>query len=506
MQGGPAAKRPRTDAVPVLDPGLPLLKVLVPNDASHRVIGERGATIGAIAKSTSTHLNISRDVWPGTASRVLTVQAKSLQSNVAGAAAEALRIASGDGAETLHAVLIIPVSVGPLIVGRKGARINELQEMTRTSISMKRPAAGADEEEMVVQGPFEGVGAILQTVAEAVLSDNRGGLPSAAASVGGAEAYGNAGGYAGVGAYGAGGVRQPKSQTPCKHFLSPEGCRKGSLCDFSHDFSSLSASSDGAFQRDFRPRSQIPCRFLLQTGSCRKGAQCDFSHDLAGSAPVYTEAQHFSGNASAWGEVPAQSEYRQPKSQTPCKFFLQTGSCRKGAQCDFSHDFGTGLAASGVGPGTAAYKEAEELAAAIAASGGEELGTVGGLLSAPGVSSTWLGGAGGLNSSSPSAGGLWASSPDGMLMSSGEPTEDQVFASPCFVRMQLPATMRVGSLIGRGGSFMKELHQETGANKLHVAEEADGRWLEITGNLRQVQIALELTVRRLNSPGLLGAV
>ena len=63
------------------------------------------------------------------------------------------------------------------------------------------------------------------------------------------------------------------------------------------------------------------CKFFRDTGYCKKGNQCDFSHDL-----VLCQV------------VSSQPTANDKKYKGICSYFRDRGYCRKGDQCDFSHD------------------------------------------------------------------------------------------------------------------------------------------------------------------------
>jgi len=63
------------------------------------------------------------------------------------------------------------------------------------------------------------------------------------------------------------------------------------------------------------------CKFFRETGYCKKGNQCDFSHDL-----VLCQV------------VSSQPTANDKKYKGICSYFRDRGYCRKGDQCDFSHD------------------------------------------------------------------------------------------------------------------------------------------------------------------------
>ncbi|KDO34362.1 hypothetical protein SPRG_01498 [Saprolegnia parasitica CBS 223.65] len=68
-------------------------------------------------------------------------------------------------------------------------------------------------------------------------------------------------------------IFNPASAPTCRFFNSPQGCAKGSTCQFRHD----AAQAKAQFAPSTKPRKP-PCRFFLK-GQCRNGAQCSFSHE-----------------------------------------------------------------------------------------------------------------------------------------------------------------------------------------------------------------------------------
>ncbi len=99
--------------------------------------------------------------------------------------------------------------------------------------------------------------------------------------------------------------------TPCRFFASPQGCRFGDSCRYSHDggggVSAVSAVSppvaaeapaplclsvpappamEAAVQRSQAPPP--PCRFFASPQGCRFGAGCRFSHNQPGAANAST--------------------------------------------------------------------------------------------------------------------------------------------------------------------------------------------------------------------------
>jgi len=58
-----------------------------------------------------------------------------------------------------------------------------------------------------------------------------------------------------------------------------------------------------------------PCKFWRIDGSCRRGSECEFSHDGPPGSPP------------------------RIKNDTICKFWAERGHCAKGSACNFSHNF-----------------------------------------------------------------------------------------------------------------------------------------------------------------------
>lgn len=135
--------------------------------------------------------------------------------------------------------------------------------------------------------------------------------------------------------------------SPCKFFT--EGfCRSGDACRFSHDGvvpseAMMGDPDDLHFGRDedtgirqgkqkWDPVPGAPCKFFFE-GSCRNGNACKYSHD--GPAPFTDE---FSAREPHFGqEGKGKSQRWDASAGAPCKFFFETGTCRNGDECRFSH-------------------------------------------------------------------------------------------------------------------------------------------------------------------------
>jgi len=329
------------------DPGWPQLRVLIPQESIRSVIGDRGTTIGSIAKSSGTYMNVSREPWQSSTSRVLTVASRSASANVVGAVGEALRIAYGNGdalPEALNIVIILPVRLGPLIVGRGGSRVTELQQKTQCFVSLKRPPPGVDEEEMFVQGSFDGISAVLEAVSEAYTAGSMDAVPPRVTR----------------------GMENP-------HEHLRESARE----------------HPREHSREHHPRDHPREHF-------RESAREHVRESL--------REQH---------------EQREMRERAPER--------SRGSYSMTAHSGGS----------------------------------------------------------------------DDVAARDRRRVDEDVQECESFLKMQLPSGLHVGSFIGKGGSFMRQLHQESRASKLHIEDASDGRWLEIQGTLGQVQIVLTMMTRKL---------
>ncbi|KAB8302797.1 hypothetical protein EYC80_006142 [Monilinia laxa] len=111
---------------------------------------------------------------------------------------------------------------------------------------------------------------------------------------------------------------------PCKYFMTPSGCGRGELCQYSHEIDPTETAPSSMDPLDLNienqrpnklpcPQSQalIACKFFAR-GLCQKGNGCPFGHEARMSAS--------SG---------------MPKNNI-CSFFVR-GNCTKGENCKFQH-------------------------------------------------------------------------------------------------------------------------------------------------------------------------
>ncbi|KIK63308.1 hypothetical protein GYMLUDRAFT_464195 [Collybiopsis luxurians FD-317 M1] len=81
--------------------------------------------------------------------------------------------------------------------------------------------------------------------------------------------------------------------------------------------------------------SRRPCKFINTPEGCRRGSRCPFSHDRASAA----------GNSGIWGNIPGRvpTSPASPNSRAGeaprdvCNFFWKTGQCSRGFNCIFRH-------------------------------------------------------------------------------------------------------------------------------------------------------------------------
>lgn len=90
----------------------------------------------------------------------------------------------------------------------------------------------------------------------------------------------------------------------CKYFITPAGCGRGSLCQYSHDSDTttnalahmslldLNNENKPPIQR-LRPTSQklIACKYFAK-GLCQKGDDCLFNHEIK-MASLHSQICHF---------------------------------------------------------------------------------------------------------------------------------------------------------------------------------------------------------------------
>ena len=87
-----------------------------------------------------------------------------------------------------------------------------------------------------------------------------------------------------------------------------------------------------------KSQGKPPCKNFQQTGKCKFGDRCHFSHDASG------------GNGGNGGNVgmktwtpnnpgtDAAATDNKAQDKKPCKNFHRTGKCKFGDRCRFSHD------------------------------------------------------------------------------------------------------------------------------------------------------------------------
>jgi hypothetical protein len=75
--------------------------------------------------------------------------------------------------------------------------------------------------------------------------------------------------------------------------------------------------------------AEIPCRFMYAFGSCKKGTDCDFAH----RTPSATEIKEY----GFYKNGPAKQGDGKGKTKGTCTSFADSGSCRFGNKCIFSH-------------------------------------------------------------------------------------------------------------------------------------------------------------------------
>ena len=108
--------------------------------------------------------------------------------------------------------------------------------------------------------------------------------------------------------------KRPKYKRPCRNWQKNGSCPYGDRCKWA------STHVGGA----------KPCTYFMRTGSCKFGDQCKFSHDqsvISAAKRQRTDTQAYGGQC-----IPV------PKKRGVCRFFAQSGFCKFGDGCRFSHD------------------------------------------------------------------------------------------------------------------------------------------------------------------------
>jgi len=150
------------------------LKFLTPEALAAAIIGKGGAVISALRTSCSARLQFTDhgDVFPGTESRVLTVQANT-EDNLKdlvkqfvgkiGELAEGGTAADAVGVEgDLKIKTLVPRAAVGGVIGKGGASIKQMREDTAAKISINEPTgAGPGAEQLVA---ISGTAAALETV------------------------------------------------------------------------------------------------------------------------------------------------------------------------------------------------------------------------------------------------------------------------------------------------------------------------------------------------------
>ena len=91
--------------------------------------------------------------------------------------------------------------------------------------------------------------------------------------------------------------------------------------------------------------SRIPCRFIGSPDGCRFGKRCRFSHDLVSTSDPRSSPQLSQGNTQSTS-TPATSRSRLGRSgggapRSFCDFYWNTGKCNRGFDCTFKHQRNT---------------------------------------------------------------------------------------------------------------------------------------------------------------------
>lgn len=504
----------------------PLVRVLIPEDAIKRVIGVRGAVIGGIATTTQTHMNISKEPWPGTTAKVLTVQSKAPSSRAASAAVEALKAAQGDpnstGLEEVSAVVLIPVGLSPLVMGVEGSRVHELEQASLCQI-LVQPSAGAEHEEVALRGPADGVELILQVVCEAQrpqeqsvdvfdaqgqppsqespVQPHKGRVPVPTSSTTVAAAL-----HQPVSSSPTVGGKGTVSQSPGTsapvldglpklRVLIPDELTKKVIGERGNTIGSIAKATSTHMNigRDYWEGTTSKVLTVVGRGAGQK---------VAAAATEALRAAHCN---DPWGPGAGQDESLHAIVILPVRLgALLIGKGGSRVQ-ELQQATDTFISLKRPPPGV----EDEEMTLQGTAQGIQSV--LQAVIDADAHSSKpggrwWNEDRGGPSQQIATLGAAMGAT-NGFVPTIGASelslSDDEVLASPCTVKMQLPPTLDKRFITGKGGSFMMELTQQSGADKVDIEDAADGnRWLDIQGSLAQVQMAMLMMTRRIASTSL----
>jgi hypothetical protein len=76
------------------------------------------------------------------------------------------------------------------------------------------------------------------------------------------------------------------------------------------------------------PTSSVPCRYFQQSGSCRRGDTCRYAHTIPTPTP--------NTSASTSDAHPVETSLKK-KQRGICRFYRQTQHCKLGEACPFRH-------------------------------------------------------------------------------------------------------------------------------------------------------------------------
>ena len=132
----------------------------------------------------------------------------------------------------------------------------------------------------------------------------------------------------------------------CVFFLEHGRCDYGPLCKFNHPKGKVCVQKADSYNSLGLPRrfNQEPCSHFMRTGECKYGSTCRFDHPETVPEPAVDVVLEKSKAKCPSPQLPSvivdiQKGLPQRADRRNCLYFLRTGRCKFGNQCQFHHNY-----------------------------------------------------------------------------------------------------------------------------------------------------------------------